>query len=36
MPEASPTPFASSDGAFEEYERNPGNVLRIVIDSTAT
>jgi len=29
-------PLASAAAAFDEYERNPGKVLRIVIDSTAT
>jgi len=29
-------PLNRTPEAFEEYERNPGNVLRIVIDSTAT
>jgi 2-desacetyl-2-hydroxyethyl bacteriochlorophyllide A dehydrogenase len=28
-------PLASAAAAFEEYERNPGRILRIVIDSTA-
>ena len=29
-------PLERAPAAFEEYERNPGNVLRIVIDSAAT
>ena len=29
-------PLGRTPEAFEEYERNPGKVLRIVIDSTAT
>lgn len=29
-------PLARAADAFDEYERNPGKVLRIVIDSTAT
>jgi 2-desacetyl-2-hydroxyethyl bacteriochlorophyllide A dehydrogenase len=29
-------PLARAAEAFDEYERNPGKVLRIVIDSTAT
>ena len=29
-------PLASAAAAFDEYERNPGKVLRIVIDSTAS
>jgi L-iditol 2-dehydrogenase len=28
-------PLSRAPDAFEEYERNPGKVLRIVIDSTA-
>jgi hypothetical protein len=29
-------PLTRAADAFDEYERNPGKVLRIVIDSTAT